>query len=201
MNPAGAIADRAGEMNRRPLLIVVSGPPAAGKTTIAIDIGTRLGIPVFSKDLIKESLHDSLGWSDLEQSRKFGLASIRLLYKMLDTQLASGHSVIAEMNFYTQYDPPRLLEMATRLSSRLIQVHCYAESDILLTRYKERANTGDRHPAHVDSENVEDLFEKLADGAWAPLDLNAPLIQIDTSDFAAVQVPDLVMRLDELINL
>ncbi|MFP6652476.1 MAG: hypothetical protein VCA17_09700 [Dehalococcoidia bacterium] len=40
-------------MNEQPTLIVVPSPPAAGKTTIAIELGSRLGLPVFTKDAIK----------------------------------------------------------------------------------------------------------------------------------------------------
>ena len=187
-------------MIEQQVLIVVSGPPAAGKTTIALEIGSQLGMPVFSKDTIKESLHDSIGWTDLESSRRFGLASIMLMYKMLEVQLSSGHSAIAEMNFYAQYDPPRLLALVDRLGCRLLQVHCSANTDILVARYIARAKAGDRHPAHVDSENVDDLIGKLAEDAWSPLDLGAPLIRVDTSDFAFVKFPALVGQIKDLIQ-
>ena len=56
-------------MNEQPTLIAVVGPHAAGETTITIELGSRLGLPVFTKDAIKESLHNSLGWADIESSR------------------------------------------------------------------------------------------------------------------------------------
>ena len=183
----------------RPILIIVSGPPAAGKTTIASEIGRRLGLPVFTKDTLKESLHDSFKWSDLESSRKFGFASTMLLYRMLDVQLSSGQSVIAEMNFYAEFDSPRILEMASRFSCQLFQVHCTAQPGILVARYVARARSGDRHPAHVDSERTDELITKLAEDVWAPLDLCAPLAEIDTSDIKTVSLDKVVGNLENML--
>ncbi len=38
-----------------PSLVVVTGPPAAGKTTIAAELRARLGIPLLAKDTLKET--------------------------------------------------------------------------------------------------------------------------------------------------
>ena len=56
-------------MNEQSTLVAVFGPQAAGETIITIELGSRLGLPVFTKDVIKESLHNSLGWADIESSR------------------------------------------------------------------------------------------------------------------------------------
>ncbi len=39
-----------------PVLVVVGGLPGTGKSTLAAGIGSRLGIPVFAKDVIEASL-------------------------------------------------------------------------------------------------------------------------------------------------
>ena len=41
-------------------VIVISGPPASGKTTLSITLSEKLGLPILAKDTIKESLLDSL---------------------------------------------------------------------------------------------------------------------------------------------
>jgi 2-phosphoglycerate kinase len=46
---------------KNPALILVSGAPGTGKTTVANALATRLQIPTVSKDAIKESLFESLG--------------------------------------------------------------------------------------------------------------------------------------------
>lgn len=44
-----------------PLLLVVSGPPASGKTSIAEELAARLRIPFISKDTFKERLYEAFG--------------------------------------------------------------------------------------------------------------------------------------------
>ena len=46
-------------MNRR--IVLVSGAPGSGKTTLAHPLAEQLGLPLFAKDTIKEALHDNLG--------------------------------------------------------------------------------------------------------------------------------------------
>ena len=43
-----------------PLLVVVSGMPSSGKTTVAEELARRLRLPLIAKDAIKESLYETL---------------------------------------------------------------------------------------------------------------------------------------------
>jgi predicted kinase len=61
-------------------LIVVSGLPASGKTTLAHLLAAELRLPLVGRDDIKERLFESLGWSDREWSKRLGIASWDLLY-------------------------------------------------------------------------------------------------------------------------
>ena len=70
-----------------PLIIVVSGAPCTGKTTLGRRIAQEFRLPFLSKDAFKESLSDTLGRGDLEWSKKLGVASIMLLFEQIATQL------------------------------------------------------------------------------------------------------------------
>ena len=52
-----------------PRLLIVNGLPGSGKTTLSRELAPRLGLPLISKDDIKELLFDQLGWSDREHSK------------------------------------------------------------------------------------------------------------------------------------
>ena len=54
--------------------VVVSGPPAAGKSSLAPRLAAALDLPLLAKDVIKDALADALGASDLPRSRELGRA-------------------------------------------------------------------------------------------------------------------------------
>ena len=59
--------------------VVVSGPPGSGKSSLASVLSKRFGLPLFSKDTIKEALMSALGAPHIEASRRLGAASIQVL--------------------------------------------------------------------------------------------------------------------------
>ena len=73
--------------NDRPLLVVVGGAPASGKTTLATQLSRDLRLPLLARDALKERLMDSLCSPNRARSRELGAASYALLYTMLDTLL------------------------------------------------------------------------------------------------------------------
>ena len=62
-----------------PVLLLVSGPPVAGKTTLARRLAAEFGLPLINKDGIKELLFDTVGTHDYAWSQNLGRASIALL--------------------------------------------------------------------------------------------------------------------------
>lgn len=65
------------------LLILISGPPGAGKTMLGAKIAQALGLPFLNKDGIKEIPFDTLGAKDRAWSRQLGVASTALLMQWL----------------------------------------------------------------------------------------------------------------------
>ncbi len=84
--------------------ILVSGPPASGKTIISRLIGKELKLPFFSKDSFKEVLFDAMEGKHAEHAPQIGRASFALLYHALETQLRAACTCIVEANFRPAVD-------------------------------------------------------------------------------------------------
>jgi predicted kinase len=156
-----------------PLLVVVTGPPGAGKTTIACELKRRLGLPLIAKDTLKETLGDALGFDgDRHESRRLGVATFHVQYALINELLAAGVSLIAEGNFQPQWFPALPPALVT-------QVYVSAEAETLRERLLSRDTH--RHAVHYDREAADEIAQRAADGEWPPLPLGGRLIEIDTT--------------------
>jgi len=182
-------------------VLIVSGPPAAGKTTLAAMLGAALGWPVFAKDAIKESLFDTLGYSDRAWSRKLGLASVLLLFQIIEQEIAAGRSVIAECNFSHDHDTPRFARLAHDYACAVREVHCTADPEVLISRFIARWERGERHPGHGQTTQVvEELRERIASGTHTPLLPPAHVLTVDTTDLATLDDTTLIVAVRSLIG-
>jgi predicted kinase len=160
-----------------PLLVVVTGPPASGTSTIARELASELRIPFLSKDELKERLYEELGsGEDLEEAIE--RSALAILYSVARSNLLVGVDVLVESNFDRDSDTGPLCE----LDARIVQVHCGGETDALVRHFAERSASGKRHPGHDDDPaDAEELRRKIESGLWEPLDLPGELIRVDAS--------------------
>ena len=161
-------------MRELPLLVVVTGPPAVGKTTLARPLAEVLRLPLVSRDELKEVLFDEFGTGDVEWTRRLGRATFALLHRVAARLLAAGSSAVVEANFFRGVSEAAFGELPPH---RLIQVHCTAPADVVMARYAGRS----RHPGHLDGDRADEVAARLGDGTHDPLDLAGAVIRVDTS--------------------
>ena len=178
-----------------PFLIIVSGLTCTGKTTLSKRIAQELGLPLVNKDGIKELLFDHVGWSDRAWSQQLGRASIELLYYFAETQLAVGRSLVIESNFDPKLATPRFLAMKEKYGFIPFQIQCQTEGKVLLQRFKDRAESGERHPGHVDHLNYPGVAATLRQGPLAHLAIGGQVIELDTTDFQKIDYAGLMAAL------
>jgi predicted kinase len=157
-----------------PLVVIVTGPPASGKTTIARGLAARLRLPLIAKDTIKEALFDGLGAGDLAWSQRLGEATYLTMLALVEESVAAGASLAVEANFVRGGDFANRL---AALPARFAQVHCSAPLEVLVERYRGR----ERHPGHVDSERLDALRDAVDAGRHEPLDLPGEMVRLDTT--------------------
>ncbi len=168
-----------------PLLIVVTGPPASGKSSVARRITSRFGLPWISKDGIKETLFDSLGWRNRHSTRQ-SEATLALLFYFSDVLLAAGRPFVLESNFRPRRDEDAFRCLASRYPHRLLQVHCDAPPDLLVRRFLSRWEAGRRHPGHADDLTAQDIAQDIRSGLFGPLDIGGRTVQLDTTSFETI---------------
>jgi len=175
-----------------PLVVVVTGPPASGKSSIARAIAEGLPAPLLAKDPIKETLFDGLGTGDAAWSKKLGIATYGVLFLLAEEEVRAGRSCVLEANFDHNEASAQLSALQLKHGFRALQIACTASREVLLERFRERSDS--RHPGHIDDERLEDVTESIDAGRWRALELDGELIEVDTTDWSTVDVGALVER-------
>ncbi len=184
-----------GQKNKKLCLVIISGYPATGKTTLGKKLARALRLPFINKDTIKELLVDMIGYSDRAWSRKLGKASLAILFEFTDRLLSVGQGVIIENDFRPALENKRFKKLMNKHKFLPIQIFCHAEPAIIMQRFRQRVESGKRHPGHVDHLNYEELKLNLENKYVAPLEIGGELILIDTTDFKKVSHRPLIKKL------
>lgn len=153
-----------------PVFVVVDGPPASGKSTLAPALAQRLRLPLLAKDTIKDALMEATPPADVEHSRQLGQAAVRV---MLALATASPIGAVLESNFYRS----RAAVELARLPGRVVEMFCRCDHEIAKARYRDRSGT--RAAGHFDHLRADselwnpEVAEPVA-GGW-------PVVEIDTN--------------------
>lgn len=185
---------------KKPLLIIINGLPATGKTTLAKRLGADLSLPVFSRDAIYETLYDALECQEKACPPLLGSASFRLLYVMTGSLLAAGQPLIVEGFFgRPKLRSAEFLQLQQTYSFEPFQILCRTEGKILLERFHERMRTTERHQGHQDLEWLNQNRERILEGELTPLTLGSQVIEIDTTTPDSFNYAALLQRVRALL--
>ena len=157
-------------------LVILGGAPATGKTTLALALGASLGLPVLTKDDIKEALAEPFATGDRDWSRKLGQAAYSVLFAVAERILAAGNGLVLETNFRSGISDTPLRALA-RLAPTVVIV-CRVADPLRRRRFEERAARG-RHRVHIDSAVLDEWNE---DDSEFLIDIGAPRLVVDTTE-------------------
>lgn len=169
-----------------PTLLVVSGPPATGKTTLAHALARALHCPAICRDEIKEGLVSGAASGSFVPQRgdAANLAATAAFFDVVELLIRRGVTLVAEAAFQHHRWAPRLTALTASANIRVIT--CEASDAVVRDRRRRRwRNEPWRRRFHADSdpdqlrsaEQPED-----APASYEPIRLKLPVLAVDTSD-------------------
>lgn len=177
--------------------ILVAGPPASGKSTLAARLSERLGLPMVSKDALKEVLFDTLGFASRQEKVALGVAAMELLYAFAQAQMRVGKPFILENNF-EDASKSHLQELLARYGYTAITLRMAGDPAVLYQRFLARNASPERHRGHVVNDRypeaepgraaatptLEGFARGIAGRGMDRFAVPGPLLEVDATDFA-----------------
>jgi len=191
-------------MPKRNKIILVAGYPAAGKSTFSRALSTRLNIPCFNKDVVKEVMSDGFGQENkelLNRDKKASAATFTLMLHIAEQFLHAGKVCILESNFQKHYPLPateskQIEDLLEKYNCECLTFVFRGELDVISERYFNRDN--ERHWTHgraTDKDSIKNYCIATRLGEFGI----GKVITVDTTCFENVNYDELYALAEEFV--
>jgi adenylate kinase family enzyme len=153
-------------------VILVSGLPASGKTTLARRLSRTLGLPLLCLDTIKEAIVDEI---DVEDRFAVRSAAREVMARLVED---CPRGCLVDIWVNTTRDIPEVTQRFRAIDGvHVLELVCRVPTELAIERYTGRT----RHRAHLAAGDDDALARIRAAGpALGPLGLG-PAYDVDTS--------------------
>ena len=174
---------------RKPLMIILSGAPGSGKTTLAKTIADYLRVPHIPRD-------DVLRGLELTRNGAIdrGGEGVQAYFAVLEKLCELGVSFVTDGTLYRGLSEQDVKERFVPIAT-VVNVHARAQNefDRFAKREAEREGWSDEWvKSHMN--RLKEIYNDTVD----PLDFGVPLIEVDATDGYDPSIHDVVARIREI---
>ncbi len=192
--------------------ILVTGIPAAGKSTMAEVLSERLKLPVISKDTVKELLFDNVGFQSRAEKVKLGITGMEIMYYVAGQLMKAGQPFILENNF--EYSSEQgMKSLLEKYQYSALTITLTGDYKVIYQRFLKRENSPDRHRGHVVNDcypekkenNLKTIkaktisYENFVCGiekrGFDAFCVDGRQIKVDTTDFSKINMGELFSQI------
>lgn len=127
-------------------LIIFTGPPASGKSSIAETVAKRLGLDLTSKDACKIALFERFGFTSHAEKKRLSIQGESDMHEIVKRHVEQDRDIVIDNN-YKNYDDLRAIISSSNVGIAVYCICVTADYGLLARRYNERVSSGNRHQA------------------------------------------------------
>ncbi|HET7118841.1 MAG TPA: AAA family ATPase [Hanamia sp.] len=166
----------------KPLLLVVTGSAASGKTTLAHILSKKINCPLISRDELKEGYINTLGVQHSQLNHSVDRNIYDTFFGTIDLLVSKEISIIAEAAFQDKLWRPKLLNLLDKAEIKIII--CKTNPDLVKSRFISRfSDNPNREKFHGDKSISlsKERFALLTE-IYEPVNISMPTLCVDTTD-------------------
>jgi dephospho-CoA kinase len=163
---------------KKPLLIVVTGRPASGKTSLAHLLAKEIKCPLLSRDEFKEGYINTMRLHHYQLNEKVNQNIYETFFQAIDLLISKNISTIVEAAFQHKLWEPKLINLLNKAEIRIIV--CKIPLQLARERFYNRISyQPEREKFHGDATNKDTV---LLTEKYETIHIAAPTLEVDTSN-------------------